>query len=106
MILTILVPDQDQDQRADFPIRWVTFHSRNHPFKECTHMFSLRSIFVSRPVQPVVSKASILMNSSAEKVFRYLGDNFFENYPKWSPEVKELKQIGDQPMGSGVTATQ
>jgi len=46
------------------------------------------------------------MKGSTEKVFRYLGDNFFENYPKWSPEVKELKQIGEQPMGPGVTARQ
>nr|WP_074975895.1 SRPBCC family protein [Nitrosospira multiformis] len=69
-------------------------------------MFSLRSIFDPRPAQPVVSKASILMKGSTEKLFRYLGDDFFENYPKWSPEVKELKQIGEQPMGPGVTARQ
>jgi hypothetical protein len=46
------------------------------------------------------------MKGSTEQVFRYLGDSFFENYPKWSPEVKELNQIGDQPMGHGVTARQ
>ena len=98
--------DQDQGQKADFQIPGLPFHSRNHPLKEYTHMFSLRSIFDPRPAQPVVSKASILMKGSTEKLFRYLGDDFFENYPKWSPEVKELKQIGEQPMGPGVTARQ
>ena len=69
-------------------------------------MFNLRSIFDSGPIQPIASKASILIKGSTGKVFRYLGDDFFVNYPKWSPEVKELKQIGGQPMGLGVTARQ
>lgn len=69
-------------------------------------MFSLGTILRPRSPTPVVCKASILMKGSSEKIFRYLGDNFFENYPKWSPEVKELGQIGDHPMGAGVIARQ
>jgi len=48
---------------------------------------------------PVIGKASVLINRAPSDIFRYLGDGFFENYPKWSPEVIELEMITNGPLG-------
>jgi hypothetical protein len=56
--------------------------------------------------EPVIAKASILIECSSGDIFRYLGDGFFENYPKWSPEVVELEQLTDGPVKLGTTARQ
>ncbi len=39
-------------------------------------------------------------------IFGYLGDGFFENYPKWSPEVVELECLSDGPVKLGTIARQ
>jgi hypothetical protein len=56
--------------------------------------------------EPVIAKASILVECSSCDIFRYLGDKFFENYPKWSPEVVELEQLTDGPVKLGTIARQ
>jgi hypothetical protein len=56
--------------------------------------------------QSVIAKASTLVERSSVDIFRYLGDEFFENYPKWSPEVIELEQITDGPVKLGTMARQ
>ena len=56
--------------------------------------------------EPVVAKASTLVERSSVDIFRYLGDRFFENYPKWSPEVVELEQLTDGPVKLGTIARQ
>jgi hypothetical protein len=63
-------------------------------------------MFSLGPKQPVIGKASVLINRSARDIFRYLGDGFFENYPKWSPEVVELERITDGPLRLGTIARQ
>jgi hypothetical protein len=63
-------------------------------------------MFNLSPSEPVVARASILMERPAEKVFEYLADGFFENYPKWSPEVKELECISNGPVRAGTIARQ
>jgi Polyketide cyclase / dehydrase and lipid transport len=55
---------------------------------------------------PVTGKASTLINRAPSDIFRYLGDGFFENYPKWSPEVIELAMITDGPLGLGTVGRQ
>lgn len=55
---------------------------------------------------PVVANASILINRTPEEVFRFVGEEFFTNYPRWSPEVRELKQIGSGPVKLGTRARQ
>lgn len=55
---------------------------------------------------PVVSKASIVIDRPADDIFRFIGDNFFVNYPRWSPEVKELKQISPGKVKLGTRARQ
>ncbi|SOD41421.1 SRPBCC family protein [Nitrosovibrio sp. Nv4] len=69
-------------------------------------MFNLGSMFNLGPSEPVVGKANILMECSAIKVFKYIGEDLFANYPKWSPEVKELEQLGDGPVKLGTIARQ
>jgi len=63
-------------------------------------MFSLGS------KDPVIGKASVSIDRSPSDIFRYLGDGFFENYPKWSPEVVELERITDGPLRLGTIARQ
>lgn len=69
-------------------------------------MFNLGSLFNSRPSEPVMGKASILIECSAIKVFKYIGEDLFVNYPKWSPEVKKLEQLDDGPVKLGTFARQ
>lgn len=56
--------------------------------------------------QPVVGKASTLIVKPVEDVFRFIGEDFFENYPKWSTEVVEVKPLSDGPVKVGFQARQ
>jgi hypothetical protein len=56
--------------------------------------------------EPVIAKARTLIECPPAEIFRYLGDGFFENYPKWSPEVVELESITDGPLKLGTIARQ
>jgi hypothetical protein len=69
-------------------------------------MFNLGSMFNLGPSEPVVGRANILIECTAEKVFKYIGEDLFLNYPKWSPEVKELEQLSDGPVQLGTLARQ
>lgn len=41
---------------------------------------------------------SIIINRPVETVFNFITLGFFENYPKWSPEVQELELLSDPPL--------
>ncbi|PTQ82558.1 polyketide cyclase/dehydrase/lipid transport protein [Nitrosospira multiformis] len=69
-------------------------------------MFNLGSMFNLGPSEPVVGKASILLECPARQAFQFIGENLFLNYPRWSPEVKELEQITDGPVCLGTIARQ
>jgi hypothetical protein len=56
--------------------------------------------------EPLIAKARILIDCSPADIFKYVGDGFFENYPKWSPEVVELEAITDGPLKLGTVARQ
>jgi hypothetical protein len=58
------------------------------------------------PSKPVVGKSSVIIRKPMEEVFRFIGEDFFENYPKWSPEVKDLKALSDGPVRVGTRARQ
>ena len=58
------------------------------------------------PTKPVVGKSSVIIRKPAEEVFRFIGEDFFENYPKWSPEVKDVKALSDGPVRVGTLARQ
>lgn len=55
---------------------------------------------------PVSAKASMLVERSPDDVFRFIGEEFFKNYPRWSPEVLELRQLGAGPVQRGTRAHQ
>lgn len=56
--------------------------------------------------QPVTAKASTVIKKPVEDVFHFIGEEFFDNYPRWSPEVVELKALSDGPLKVGAMARQ
>ena len=42
--------------------------------------------------------ASIGINQPVNKVFSFIAVDFFENYPRWSPEVLELELLSSPPL--------
>ncbi len=54
----------------------------------------------------VKAEASIMIRRPVESVFDFVVVEFFENYPKWSPEVIELKAATPPPLRVGTTARQ
>ncbi len=69
-------------------------------------MFNLGSLLSLVSTKPVIGRASIVVECSSVEVFKFIGDDFFQNYPKWSPEVQELKQITPSPVKIGTIAQQ
>ena len=44
---------------------------------------------------------SVIINRSVEDVFSFVADHFFENQPKWAPDVEESHQTSPGPVGVG-----
>jgi len=42
--------------------------------------------------------ASIVINQPVDKVFSFIAVDFFDNYPRWSPEVQELELLSAPPL--------
>ena len=42
--------------------------------------------------------ASIVINKPVDTVFNFIAVDFFENYPRWSPEVQELEMLSPPPL--------
>lgn len=55
---------------------------------------------------PVTGKANALINSPSDKLFQFIGVDLMENYPRWSPEVKELEKLTDGPITAGTQCRQ
>jgi hypothetical protein len=51
--------------------------------------------------KPVIGKASTIVHRPADEVFRFIGAEFLENYPRWSPEVVELRKLSEGPVQVG-----
>ena len=56
--------------------------------------------------KPVVGEASIDIDQNMHDVFSYVGEHFFENYPKWAVEVVEFETIGNTDVFVGAKAKQ
>ena len=41
---------------------------------------------------------TIVINEPVDKVFNFIAVAFFENYPRWSPEVQELELLSKPPL--------
>ena len=54
----------------------------------------------------VRAEASILIRRPVENVFDFVVVKFFENYPRWSPEVVELTAATPPPVRVGTAARQ
>jgi len=55
---------------------------------------------------PVVGKSNALVHSPPDKLFNFIGVDLIKNYPRWSPEVKELEQLTDGAIKIGTMCRQ
>ena len=69
-------------------------------------MFNLGTMLNLDSSEPVIGSANIILECSTRELFKYIGDELFQNYPKWSPEVKELEQITPGPVKLGIIGRQ
>ncbi|MCG7755070.1 MAG: SRPBCC family protein [Nitrosomonas sp.] len=69
-------------------------------------MFNLGSMLNLGSTEPVIGRAHTIVPCPAAELFQYIGAGLFENYPKWSPEVKELEQITPGPVQLGTEGRQ
>ncbi|NBQ68233.1 MAG: polyketide cyclase [Nitrosomonadaceae bacterium] len=69
-------------------------------------MFNLGSMLNLGSTDPVIGRAHTIVSCSAAELFQYIGAGLFDNYPKWSPEVKELEQITPGPVQLGTEGRQ
>ena len=54
----------------------------------------------------VVGKANALIQRPPKDIFDFVGANFLTNYPRWSPEVVELKPLTEGPVKVGTLCHQ
>jgi len=54
----------------------------------------------------VKAQASVEIKRSPECVYRFIAEDFARNYPRWSPEVKQLRVMSSGPLRVGSTARQ
>ncbi|MFP4075386.1 MAG: SRPBCC family protein [Halochromatium sp.] len=54
----------------------------------------------------VKAEASIEIERSAQSVYRFIAEGFAQNYPRWSPEVKELEITTEGPLRVGSVGRQ
>ncbi len=55
---------------------------------------------------PVIGKASTTIQCPADKLFNFIGNDLLVNYPRWSPEVKELEKQTEGPVQLGTVCRQ
>lgn len=56
--------------------------------------------------KPVMGEASIEIDKPIHDVFSYIGEHFFDNYPKWSVEVVEFEPLDGKEVFVGAKAKQ
>ncbi len=56
--------------------------------------------------KPVSGEASIEINKSVQEVFSYIGEHFYDNYPKWAVEVIEFEPLDGKEVKVGSKAKQ
>lgn len=58
------------------------------------------------PIKPVAGEATIEIDKSLADVFSYVGEHFFDNYPKWAVEVVEFQPLDGKQVFIGAKAKQ
>lgn len=56
--------------------------------------------------KPVAGTAEDVVECSVDQAYAFIGHSFFENYPKWCPQVVELEQLTPPPVGQGAKGRQ
>lgn len=56
--------------------------------------------------KPIAGEAGIEINKSIEDVFSYIGEHFYDNYPKWAVEVVEFEPLDGKKVFVGSKAKQ
>ena len=56
--------------------------------------------------KPIAGESTIDIPKPAHDVFSYIGENFFNNYPKWAVEVIEFEPLSGNDVFVGATAKQ
>jgi len=56
--------------------------------------------------KPVTGEASIEIDKPIHEVFSYIGEHFYDNYPKWSVEVVEFEPLDGKEVFVGAKAKQ
>lgn len=56
--------------------------------------------------KPVTGEASIDIDKSIQEVFSYIGEHFFDNYPKWALEVVKFEPLDGKDVFVGAKAKQ
>jgi hypothetical protein len=56
--------------------------------------------------KPVVGEASVLINQPSTDIFIFIGERFFENYPKWALEVTQFQPLNGLTVFVGAKAEQ
>ena len=51
--------------------------------------------------KPVSGQAEDVVKCSITKVFEFVASHFFDNYPKWCPQVVELEALSPLPVAVG-----
>lgn len=57
-------------------------------------------------IKPVVGEASIEIDKPLNDVFCFVGEHFFDNYPKWAVEVVEFQPLDGKQVRVGAKAKQ
>ena len=56
--------------------------------------------------KPVAGEATVEIDKSIDDVFSFIGENFFENYPKWAVEVTDFEPLDGKKVFVGAKARQ
>ncbi len=56
--------------------------------------------------KPIVGEASVDIDKPLPDVFSFIGERFFENYPKWATEVVDFEPLDGQEVVVGAKARQ
>lgn len=56
--------------------------------------------------KPVAGTAEEVVECPIEKAYSFIGHGFFDNYPKWCPQVVELEQLSPPPIHEGAKGRQ
>ncbi len=58
------------------------------------------------PNKPITGKFSVVIKRSVREVFSFIGEQFFENYPKWATDVIEFEPLNGKEAVVGAQARQ